>query len=110
MDEMLSFSQYVICLLFLTTLYLSTLLLAVNSFLVVSVSVFLFFHYAPPILLVSTHYVQQAQWQISPSAIWDQYRVSSTTAWPDILISVIQTMCYAFCPPTRQPAVYSPSE
>lgn len=63
-----------------------------------------------PLPLVNTHYGQQTQWQFSPSAIWDQYWVSSTTSWPDILISVIQTKYYAFCPPTRQPTVYSPSE
>lgn len=63
-----------------------------------------------PLPLVNTHYGQQTQWQFSPSAIWDQYWDSSTTSWPDILISVIQTKCYAFCPPTRQPTVYSPSE
>lgn len=61
-------------------------------------------------LLVNTHYSQQTQWQFSPPAIWDQYWVSSTTSWPDILISVIQTKYCAFCPPTRQPTVYSPSE
>lgn len=63
-----------------------------------------------PLLLVNTHYSLQTQWQFSPPAIWDQYWVSSTTSWPDILISVIQTKYCAFCPPTRQPTVYSPSE
>ena len=64
----------------------------------------------PLLPLVNTHYGQQTQWQFSPSAIWDQYWVSSTTNWPDILISVIQPKCYAFCPPSRRPTVYSPSE
>ena len=86
-----------------------SLILNANSFLVVSLSVCLFLHH-PLLPLVNMHYGLQTQWQFSPSAIWDQYWVSSTTSWPDILISVIQTKYCALCPPTRQPTVYSPSE
>lgn len=105
-----SFSQWFVLFLWLYTFFIFFLLICdVNSFVVVSLSVCLFLHH-PLLPLVNMHYSQRAQWQFSPSAIWDQYWVSSTTNWPDILISVIQTKCYAFYPPTRQPTVYSPSE
>lgn len=99
---------------FLDSLYLPSLSLSLShsqcEFLSGSLTFCLPLLPSSPLLLVNTHYSLQTQWQFSPPAIWDQYWVSSTTSWPDILISVIQTKYCAFCPPTRQPTVYSPSE